>query len=187
MIPSSPLILICGANHGRLSASASPARFPNPIATSLHHLFCMWFWQWLKWCTRSFLSVIPFVLAVSIFIFDVLDWVEGAVLQLSSEIVAPRVRETHRLSFLGIWSGKAGKLLWLAYISRVSLYHLSSSCPLLDNRFKMAALWQAVVPSSGMMSPARQMVFNFLYLLRILQTMLTISVPLWLVPSLSIA
>ena len=63
------------------------------------------------------------------------------------------------------------------------MYHLSSSFPLLENWFTMAALWQAAVPSSGMMSPARQMVFNWLSLLRILQTMFTIYVTLWLVLS----
>ena len=143
----------------------------------------MWFWQWPKWCTSSFLSVITFVLEISIIIFDILDWVERAVLQFSAKIVAPRFRETRRLSFLGIWAIKLVKSLWLAYILRVSLYHLSSSCPILENWFTMESLWQAALLSYGMMSPARMVVFNFLYLLRILQTMLTISVPLWLVPS----
>ena len=63
-------------------------------------------------------------------LFQFIDWLEWAVLKLSAEIVAPRVCETHRLSFLGIWArNQASRYDWRTF--RESLCTIS----LADARF----------------------------------------------------
>ena len=69
------------------------------------------------------------------------------------------------------------------YIYIVFLRQPFSSRPHSMNWSTMAALWHSAVPSSGMMSPARKMVLQFLLFVRTPKMTFIISVHLWIVAS----
>ena len=112
---------------------------------------------------------------------DVLDWHNRGVEQLLEDRVAPRIRDKHKYSFRGMAVIKSSISGSLEYISIVCLLQPFSSRPHLVKWPIMAEIWHSAVPSYGMMSPARQMVLNFLLFLRTPKVTLIIYVPLWLV------
>ena len=178
---SSPVIWRYSANARRSYARASSMRLANSITIVLHHVFRMWFLQCpKKWINLS-LSVIPFTLEIQMICTDVLDWHTCAVGQFSSDRDAPRVLYTHKSYFTGIAVIKSSRSGSLAYIYSVCLRQPFRSHPHLVNWSTMVALWHSEVPSSGMMSPARHMVLNFVLVVRTPKIIFIISVPFWYV------
>ena len=125
----------------------------------------------------------PTCLDVATMFWNIIDWLKRAVKQFSLYIHAPRLCKTNTHSFLGISEGKMVNSGSFVYIVLAVSHHPSRSRPVSENWFTMAVLWHSAVPSSGMISPASQMVFSLWSFVRMSQLAFTISVLLWLVLS----